>query len=244
MKMGNKKRHTGFSLVEVLMAIGILTIGLLLVATMFPAAIYMTSIASERTMAAIVADEAFAKIQLYGIITNTDPCSCTDWGDEMKAQIDANEFSYPPVDSNGSSQYFWSAIYRKTDKNPDSAEYQITVFVARRMNSGLTYESGKAAAHSGGKTWPMPIEVAANGINGNTIKIPADAKLVNPSTTIVDNETGRLYSVVKRGEDNDATKITLDRKWEGTISTVWLIPPPESGGKNAGVEVYQRIIKF
>lgn len=252
MKM--KFKHTGFSLVEVLMAVGILTVGLLLVATMFPAAIYMTTVASERTMAAIVADGAFAKIQIYDVngITSTlnDPCNCYDWGDGMEAasSIDVNEFSYPPVDPNGgSSQYFWSALYRKTDNNSDSAEYQITVFVARRMNSGLTYESGSVAAgYSGGNTWPMLMELDATGSQDSlTLNINGDdEKLVNPSVTIVDNATGKLYAVVKRGEDNDDKKITLDRPLESAVTSIWLIPPPESGGKNAGVEVYQRIIKF
>ncbi len=244
-------KHTGFSLTEVLMAVGILAVGLLLVATMFPAAIYMTTVASERTMAAIIADEAFAKIQIYGIDGNTvnnDPCNCHDWGDEMyKAnKIAESEFAYPSVDPNGgSSQYYWSALYRKTPGNDADKEYQITVFVARKTNPGLTYESGSTAKRSSSKTWPMPLELTAGSPSGNTITIATDAKLVNPPATIVDNKTGRLYSVVKRGEGGVDTKITLDRDWEDTgVSTIWLIPPPESGGKNAGVEAYQRIIKF
>jgi len=249
--MKNKKQQTGFSLVEVLMAVGILAVGLLLVATMFPAAIYMTTVASERTMAAIVADEAFAKIQIYDMngITSTlnDPCNCYDWGDGMKNEIAESEFEYPPVDPcGGSSQYYWSALYRKTPGNTDDREYQITVFVARKMNPSLTYAGGSIAAPSSGNLWPVPIEVEINSYNDNTliIKNTNDAKLVNPPVTIVDNETGKLYTVVKRGDGSDET-ITLDRNWENTsVSTIWLIPPSESGGKNAGVEVYQRIIKF
>jgi prepilin-type N-terminal cleavage/methylation domain-containing protein len=252
-KMKNKLRHTGFSLVEVLMAVGILAVGLLLVATMFPAAIYMTTVASERTMAAIVADEAFAKIQIYDMngITSTlnDPCNCYDWGDGMKNEITESEFSYPPVDPcGGSSQYYWSALYRKTNNNPADNEYQITVFVARKMNPSLTYESGSiAAGRSGGNSWPMPIEI---GITTGSQDSPTmdiangDENLVNPPVTIVDNETGKLYTVVKRGDDGVDARITLDRKLESDIKSIWLIPPPISGGKNAGVEVYQRIIKF
>jgi len=234
--------------VEVLMAVGILAVGLLLVATMFPAAIYMTTVASERTMAAIVADEAFAKIQIYevnGITTpSTDPCSsCTDWGDEMGTKIAESEFSYPPVDPcGGSSQYYWSALYRKTNNNPADNEYQITVFVARKMNPSLTYKDNTRNPVN----WPVPIEIgiAAGSKDSPTMDIDGgDENLVNPSATIVDNETGKLYTVVKRGDGGDNV-VTLDRNLESDISDIWLIPPSESGGKNAGVEVYQRIIKF
>ena len=233
------------------MAVGILAVGLLLVATMFPAAIYMTTVASERTMAAIVADEAFAKIQIYevnGITTpSTDPCSsCTDWGDEMGTKIAESEFSYPPVDPcGGSSQYYWSALYRKTNNNPADNEYQITVFVARKMNPSLTYQGGKSGAYYT-NPWPVPIEIgiAAGSKDSPTMDIDGgDENLVNPSATIVDNETGKLYTVVKRGDGGDNV-VTLDRNLESDISDIWLIPPSESGGKNAGVEVYQRIIKF
>jgi Tfp pilus assembly protein PilV len=246
--MGNKKRHIGFSLVEVLMAVGILTVGLLLVATMFPAAIYMTTVASERTMAAIVADEAFAKIQLYGL-TNTshenDSNNCFDYETEGGVVIDANEFSYPPVDPcSGSSQYFWSAIYKKKNKIAEDREYQITVFVARRMNSGLTYPSDADDGNGGRRPVPYNITSASGSKGFSTLTFGiAEQQLVNPPVTIVDNATGKLYAVVKR----DAAGVTLDRNLEDDIPSglsIWLIPPPESGGKNAGVEVYQRIIKF
>ncbi|MHB0945677.1 MAG: type IV pilus modification PilV family protein [Sedimentisphaerales bacterium] len=249
--MKNKKQHYGFSLVEVLMAVGILAVGLLLVATMFPAAIYMTTVASERTMAAIVADEAFAKIQIYDMngITSTlnDPCNCYDWGDGMKNEIADSEFEYPAVDpcGGGSSQYYWSALYRKTSNTEDN-EYQITVFVARKMNPSLNYKGGKSGAYYP-NPWPVPIEIgiAAGSKDSPTMDIGGgDENLVNPSATIVDNETGKLYTVVKRGDDGVDARITLDRNLESDIKAIWLIPPPESGGKNAGVEVYQRIIKF
>ncbi|MFA6186313.1 MAG: prepilin-type N-terminal cleavage/methylation domain-containing protein [Phycisphaerae bacterium] len=249
MKMENKKRQSGFSLVEVLMAVGILTVGLILVATMFPAAIFMTTVASERTMAAIVADEAFAKIQIYdmnGIAINklNDPCSCYDWGKEKTvAEIADSEFAYPPVDPNGgSSQYFWSALYKKKNNIAEDREFQITVFVARRMNSGLDYVSS-ADDGNGGKR-PVPYNITGVSGSRGSPTMTIGGNLVNPPITIVDNETGKLYTVVKR----DNTGVTLDRNLEDDISSstggIWVIPPPTSGGKNAGVEVYQRIIKF
>ena len=64
----------GFSLAETLIALGILAVGMLFIAGVFPVAIRLTTISAERTTAAVVAEEAFAKVQLYGSrgITSSD----------------------------------------------------------------------------------------------------------------------------------------------------------------------------
>src|SRR4030042_3058651 len=95
MKLGF--RHNGFSLTEVLMAVGILSMGMMLIATMFPVGIYLTTVATERTMAAIVYDEALAKIQLYGI-GSSPPSGIGDYNDIVGLTINSTEFSYPSVD--------------------------------------------------------------------------------------------------------------------------------------------------
>jgi len=61
------RQSNGFSLIEMLLAMGILGIGLVLVAMVFPVGIKLTSIATDRTIGAIAANEAVAKIQLYGL---------------------------------------------------------------------------------------------------------------------------------------------------------------------------------
>ena len=60
-------RRGGFSLTEMLIATGIMAIGLVLVALIFPVGVKLTTLTTEKTIAAVVADEAFAKIQLYGL---------------------------------------------------------------------------------------------------------------------------------------------------------------------------------
>lgn len=62
-------RHnkSGFSLTEVLLAMGTLVVGMIFVAGVFPMAIQLTTIATERSIAAVAADEAFAKVRLYGV---------------------------------------------------------------------------------------------------------------------------------------------------------------------------------
>jgi len=227
------------------MAVGILSVGMMLIATMFPVGIYLTSVASERTMAAIVADEAFAKIQLYGI-KNPDPCLCFDYELALGNSIDANEFSYPSVDpAAGNPQYYWSALCKKLSLNPSDTEYLITIFVSRKTSPNLIYRFG--AAFTDVTPTPRPRKVVIEAVVGNdklNIKDSDEVKYINPPTTILWNASGRLYRVVDRVDN----VITLDRAWvedmNAPFTIVWLIPPPETGGRNAGVEVYQRIMRF
>ena len=68
--MNNEMKQSGFSLTEVLMAVGVFAVGMVMVAGVFPVAIHFTNETIECTTAAVVADEAFAKIKLYNISFN------------------------------------------------------------------------------------------------------------------------------------------------------------------------------
>ena len=60
-------KNSGFSLTEVLISAGILAVGFMLIATVFPVGIHLTALSTERTIGASAADEAFAKLKIYGI---------------------------------------------------------------------------------------------------------------------------------------------------------------------------------
>ncbi len=238
-------KHNGFSLTEVLMAVGILSVGMMLIATMFPVGIYLTTVATERTMAAIVANEAFAKIQLYGVVDpNHDPCSCFDYEEGLVStgKIDPNEFSYPSVDPDmGFRQYYWSALCKKLSVNPSDTEYLVTVFVARKTSPNLTYLDG---GDSGTRPKAAKIDAHTGSKTNELETLSGKEKYVNPPTTILDNASGRLYRVVSR---EVAAVVKLDRDWDKDTDPpqyIWVVPPSETGGKNADVEVYQRIIRF
>jgi len=282
--MKTKSKHNGFSLTEVLMAVGILSVGMMLIATMFPVGIYLTTVASERTMAAIVSDEAFAKIQLYGFENpkpqpdtpllraefyektfdyeqaHNDPClgssPCLPGSYDLFPdinEIDPNEFSYPPVDpcATGNRQYYWSALCKKLSNVPTETEYLVTVFVARKTNPALTYywrdpyHCYDPNSSNRPRIVDVNVEGSPSGLDKLKISEPNKAKYVNPPTTILNNGSGRLYRVVDR-TGVDANIVTLDRNWDATPlrRPVWLIPPPDTGGRNADIEVFQRIITF
>jgi hypothetical protein len=64
---------------------------------------------------------------------------------------------------------------------------------------------------------------------------------------ILDDETGIIYEVQERYKGGNDNIIRLDKNWyQGTSGTdyVWVVPPPEGGGRKPCVGVYQKIIKF
>jgi Tfp pilus assembly protein PilV len=240
--MKNRLEHTGFSLTETLLAVGTLAIGLLFIAGAFLAGIHFTTIATERTIAAVAADEAFAKIRLYGI-NPADPNLMADQLIRLESirAIDPNEFAYPSIEGNVfQKQYYWSALCRLAA--PSSRLVQLTVFVTRAAASATAYQGGA------GRPIPMPVSFTRTTFGSNVLRIsPPYTTWVNDGSTIVDNRTGRIYRVLQRRADQPDI-IDLASPWEGTEGTplglVWVVPPPTSGGRDPCIAVYQKVIRF
>jgi hypothetical protein len=246
--------NNGFSLTECLLAIGTIAVGMLFIAGVFPVGIHFNTIASERTIAAIVADEAFAKIRLYAAGNPIDANDDIALGplviDQLKnyglpiVGINPIEFAYPS-DSNmdiDRKQFYWSALCRLTepriDPNDPRRLVQVTVFVCRKIGSGTTYPGWAV-------NWPVPVPVGVTSVPvPDTLQIDQPA-FVNDGYTIVDNQTGQIYRVLERDADMP-DMIVLDRPWQGKIlpGLVWVVPPPIGGGRGPCIAVYQRVIRF
>jgi len=264
--MRKRRRNRGFSLTEVLLAVGTLAIGMIFISGTFLTGIHFSTISTEQTMAAVVANEAFAKISLYGI--NFDPAvwpgnatypMYPNESVEFNAvsNIDPIEFAYPSTGTLTGKQYYWSALCRLVNKRnePDDPNrlVQVTVFVSRKMSSGLN--------------WPRPVEVGVEfadivePVRKNRLRIVArppdasgDKTLVNDGCTIADDRTGRLYRVLERYAVPDDDVIGLDRDWDDTYwhgnaemnlpSKVWVVPPPVGGGRYPCIGIYQKLIRF
>ena len=225
------------------MAVATLAVGMIFISGTFLTGIHFSTIATERTIAAVVADEAFAKIRLYGV-NLADPNLAANQLKrfEVLNPIAQDEFAYPSTKRLAEKQYYWSALCRPVRSDPTNRLVQVTVFVGRKVGSGTTYPGGAA------RPIPVPVGVSvvagAGNENNLTITAPAEQTFINGGSTIIDNRTGLLYRVVQRSADAPDT-IVLDRPWQGTVAdSVWVVPPPVGGGKYPCIAVYQKVIGF
>ena len=249
--MNPKFHKSGFSLTEVLLALGTLTVGLTLISGTFIAGIYLSTVSTERTIATIIADEAFAKIQLYGIdlldpnIADNKQISFKSFGTIPPDEDE--QYAYPSTKIPGDKQYYWSALCRPLSAGSNNKLVQITVFVTRKVGN-VMYPSNSPDAPDSYR--PIPIEIGvslASGLDSsNKLVISAqnEQSYINDGSRIVDNRTGRIYRVVERSSDNPDT-ITLDRPWEDNIAdSVWVVPPPIGGGRKPDIAIFQKVIRF
>jgi len=263
--MNSELKKTGFSLAEVLLAIGTLAVGVLFVAGVFPVGIHLTTVAIERTTAVIAADEAFAKVKLYakggpGISDDVKPSQLKD--EELKdfndpnifpavAEASQDEFTYPSTDTSMlQKHYYWTALCRHIE----GQLVQVTVFVCRKASPNLRYYDPNDSDREDFVDWPRPVRVAVRDgsadneleiDNTGGIDIPDERPFINDGYTIVDDASGRIYRVLERYASPNDDTILLDRDWGGNSEgNVWVVPPPVGGGRGPCIGVYQKVIRF
>ena len=234
-----KKR--GFSLTEVLLAVGTLAVGMLFIAGVFPVSVHFTTIAAERTIAATVADEAFAKIKLYGISdSNLSYVSQNLYENVAPILISGAEFAYPsiPTTDPALKRYWWSAICRRVGP----ADVQVTVFVNRKAGVATVYPNLIDPDR------PVAVAVGVTGVVGNyELTITGNRTWINDGCTIVGDDTGQIYRVLERYKSPNDSVIRLDQPWQGgSTGSVWVVPPPSSMGRGRYpcIAVYQKVMRF
>jgi len=245
--MGKSRRYCGFSLIEVLLAVGTLSIGMIFISGTFLVGIHLSGVSAERTTATVVVNEAISKIRIFGV-DMTDPNLAIDrqsrFPDEVKPRfvvrpIDPAEFAYPSTRTLGNKQYFWSALCRR-DPNDPLRTLQVTVFVSRKIGAGTLYEGP-----AGPIDRPVAMPVGVSGvIDDPVLTITGDASWIGTGYTIVEDSTGEIFRVVNQGP---GSQIALDPdkpwRWNGA-GVVWVVPPPIGRGKGPCIEVYQGEVTF
>jgi len=260
MTMAKRRRYGGFSLIEVLMAVGTLAIGMIFIAGTFLVAIHLTTVSSERTIATVVANEAFAKVKLFGVDL-ADPKLADDhlWPleDLVPSPVDPDEFAYPSTPTLPDKQYFWSALCRRYPSDPNH-DVQVTVFVSRKVGAATLYEGpGGPIDRPVVMPVPMPVGVSRT-VRPDVLTIiddPAtrgidETTWINDGYTIVEDSTGEKYRVIERAPAGGAlNEIKLDAPWDPlkrypNPAIVWVVPPPIGRGKGPCIAVYQTVIRF
>jgi hypothetical protein len=262
--MDRYRRQYGFSLTETLMAVATLAIGMSFIAGTFLTGIYFSTVSTERTVAAVAADEAFAKVRLYGLDPNHASLKTDGFVPyEQLVAISADELRYPSTGEAGQKQYSWSMLCRRM--GDDSRLVQCAIFICRQAGAGTMYWNRKSDAE-----WPQleasdlprPIRVtlardaATADANEVLIKdaVPSDTTdelaFVNDGSTLMNDKTGELYRVLERYADRP-DRIKLNRPWNDAAAGdpaadewVWVVPPAVSGGRNCVVAVYQKVLRL
>jgi len=247
---------------ETLLAVGTLAVGMLFIGGTFMTGVYFSAVSTERTIAAVVADEAFAKIRLYGLDPDANGLSTTQFVPyEQIKPISVSEYLYPSTGESSTGQYSWAAICRRAEAN--SRLVQFTVFICRQSGAGAKYWAPKSGAAAAGfdtsdRPHPVRITIAQDAASQNTgVVTIVDAvttdgiderAFINDGASVVDDATGQIHRVLERfAAQPDRIKLNLSRPG-GALSLpadgVWAVPPPVSGGRAPLVAVYQKVFRF
>lgn len=258
--MVKDRRQAGFSLTETLLAVATLAIGMMFIGGTFLTGVFFSTLSTERTVAAVAADEAFAKIRIDGLDLSSSALKTNSSAlYEPLAGVPADEqHLYPSTRLERQRQYSWSALCRRM--GPNSPLVQFTVFISRQM-SGAVYWVHQDGANgpqlaTAGLPQPVRVDIVQNPTVVSTTPeivslkdaIPADGidelAFVNDGAVLVDDATGQRYRVLERfGTPPD--RLRLDLPWAGGASgSVWVVPPATTGGRNPVVAVYQDVLRF
>lgn len=262
--MAKNRGQAGFSLTETLLAVGTLAIGLMFIAGTFLTGLYFSATSTERTIAAVAADEALAKLRIYGLDPNHTSLKTDGFVPyEQLVTIPAEEYLYPSIREESARQYSWAAICRRMGS--DSRLVQCTVFISRQT-AGSTYWVRKTGAEwpqlgTANPDLPRPLRVNivkdAASTDASEVQIQdavsADAvderAFINDGSVLVDDATGQIYRVLERYA-GQPDKIKLDRPWVGGAIAapaggwVWVVPRATSGGRDPVVAVFQQVLRF
>jgi hypothetical protein len=222
------------------MAVATLAIGMTFISGAFLTGMYFATLSTERTIGAVAAEEAFAKMRIFGLDV-ADPNLKTTGFVPYKdlATLAADESFYPSTRADTGRQYSWSAICRRVadvnDVNSVEASagnrdlVQCVVLVSRETGSNSSYYQRKS-----GSAWPaleqtdLPCPLRVNIAQSSTgaaseeifVKdaVASDTiderTFVGEGSILVDDATGQIYRVLER-DKVQPERIRLDRKWEG-----------------------------
>lgn len=240
---------------ETLLAVGTLAVGLLFIGGTFMTGVYFTSLSTERTIASVAADEAFAKIRLFGdpgtsslsttaflpydgrITQKVTVKDKTGRSTTATAALSDSEYLYPSTGETSAGQYSWAAICKRM--GDDSRQVQFTAFISREGSADSKYwvrKTGTAAPGLVASDLPRPVRVTITqdpaSMSGNEVAIVdtvagdgIDERAFVNDGTSIVDDATGQIYRVLERSATQPDRIRLDRPWAGGTIT-----PPAGGG--------------
>ena len=220
----------GLSLIEIMIAIGILAVSMMLIAAAFPAGVAMSIAVSDETTSQAVFEEAISVIQdEYSV---SKPPTGTLNNTEYKV-ISDDDIGGSENRKFGTTEIFsWSALIRQMEATgPMGNLCQVIIVVSRQPSGSLSFDNNG----SGTSTIPELCSVNCTGTADERMLTIADAgefDSVPSAGYIIDSQTGAIYSIISRNEGPPSDTVTLLTALPNDISPgrdFWVVPGPYDG---------------
>ena len=224
---------TGLSLIEIMIAIGILAVSMMLIAAAFPAGVAMSIAVSDETTSQAVFQEAVGVIRdNYSVAAPpTGPLSNTAYNVIFNDDLGPTPLDKRQFGTNG--VFSWSALIRRMDSSagPMGNLCQVIVVVSRKPSGSPNFlDNG-----DNDSVIPELWSVECTGTVGERALSIADVdefERVPSAGYIIDRVTGTTYSIISRNEGTPGT-VTLLTALPAAITSpgrdFWVIPGPYSG---------------
>lgn len=207
-------RRAGLTLVEILIAMGILAFGLFGILTLFPIAIRNISTATGRTFAATVAKSAMASIQIGYLDIWDHKLSSTD-SRAARNQADEPDLKDPEI-----AGYLYS-VYNTYQVVPQLS----TAIYNYALSAGVVGDGSTAAL----KTFRIPDDLddatIAGDQDGNLV-IPSWAPEYGWTATFLPMPIGPTIDAHTRYRVQIAVWRKYELKWEGSLGEINKFPSP------------------
>ena len=213
-KPGPPRPGRAFSLLEILIAIGILAVGLVAVASIFPVSVIQQKRAIDESMGVVVANNVLAALQ--GIGKGAFPPAATTGYEEP---LSSSLVYDPLIYQDPGELYNYKILYRRPQLD---GPVEVVVFAYRR-DSDTTTDTTQGAADTV-RLWTSDANIETNGHMTNDGSTAASR---NQLIFAFNNNNGFVLNIVKKGEVGNPPKeettdyycLFVDNDGDGNVST-------------------------